>query len=100
MNCVRMVNYYTKWINYYGFFKYKKNIYPTIKNKEKTLNDILILSPRCDIGGCKRPRPNTIARAGPRFQLLGTTSVISAIRVLASTPLDAWQPEYSIRVAI
>lgn len=53
------------------------------------LTNIVILSPRCDIGGRERPRPNTIAGAGPRVQLLGATSVISAIRVLASTPLDA-----------
>lgn len=50
---------------------------------------MLPLLRRCDIGGCERPRANTFAGAGPRVELLGTASVISAIRVPASTALDA-----------
>lgn len=59
------------------------------KNLNYSLITMLPLLRRCDIGGCERPRANTFAGAGPRVELLGTASVISAIRVPASTALDA-----------
>lgn len=78
--------------------KYNYPIY-MLKNLNYNLITMLPLLRRCDIGGCERPRANTFARARPRVELLGTASVISAIRVPASTALDAGEPE-QCRVAI